>query len=485
VVSAELGEGGMPLGWGQKSYRNLESLVSRGVNFDDTSPFWDYEFTEIAALNFPAGDSIQGIDENNFYRYHYLTPDELQWAQVRYTRNADGKWKPSSAVNFGREQSSNFGNFLKFAAPLFLVAIPGIAQTIGATAFNSLGLTVSPTVATAVGNVAVSTALSGGDIEQAVINQLAAGVGSYAGAFAGQAVDSARIGRVVASVTTAAATGGDIKAALLSSGANAMFDFDFLAPASGAAVTYDPSAFEGYDAGQAPDGWSITTQQAIDNYAAMNIAPAFDVATLTDVYDPYEYDVYDFQDVETPAPDFGTVNYPLPTFEEPPAPYIDVPNITVPPTTPMNESASDWVSSVVTGVTALAAAAMKLIPTIQALRNGDVIRSGSMTNTGGVVTANSNGTITTRNSTTGAVSTTIPPVGKAYQTPDGNIITNNGNGTYTVVKPDGTRYTGNYTATSTTGNLNVGAGSGFFSNPQNVMLAGGAALLAILLLKGN
>lgn len=271
-----------------------------------------------------------------------------------------------------------------------------------------------------------------------------------------------------------------------------MFDWfsDSLAPASGT-VKYDPSVFEGYDAGQAPDGWSLTTQQAIDNYATMYPA-TFDVSSLTQspIFDPANYDAYDFQDVigePTGAlPDFGAYTPPEPVFQEPSAPYINLPNLTTAPNTPAsaNSDSSDWVGSIVTGVTALAAAAMKLIPTIQALRNGDVIKSGSMTNAG-TVTANNNGTITTRNTSTGQVSTTIPAVGKAYQTPDGNIITNNGNGTYTVVKPDGTRYTGNYTSTSTTGGLTVGAGTGFFSNPQNVMLAGGAALLAVLLLKGK
>lgn len=493
-----LDEFGMPVGWGSRSDRYYQTLAQTGISFDDTSPFWDYDFVEIARdVKLLPGDSLQGIDANNFYRYHYLTPDELQWAQVKYTRDASGKWKPSSAVKFGVERSNDFGNFLKFAAPLFLMAIPGVGQAIGATAFGALGVTVSPTIAAAVGNIAVSTALSGGDIERAVINQLAAGAGAFAGGFVGQAVDSARIGQVVASVTTAAATGGDIRAALLSSGVNAMSDFnfsDFLAPASGS-IKFDPSAFEGYDAGQVPDGWSLTTAQAIDNYAAMNVAPAFDESLMTQSYG-YHDPVYTPEDSITPEDtnyggnttsfpiDFGTVNLPLPDFQEPAPPFIDVPNITIPPTTPANEG-SDWLGSVVTGVTALAAAAMKLIPTIQALRNGDVIKSGSMTNTGGVVTANSNGTINTRNSTTGAVSTTIPPVGKAYQTPDGNIITNNGNGTYTVVKPDGSRYVGNYTATSTTGGgLNVGAGSGFFDKPQNVMIAGGL-VLAVLLLKGK
>ena len=610
--AAILDEFGMPVGYFDRAFRNLESLVSRGVMFDDTSPFWDYDFAEFIPLNFTPGDSLQGIDANNVYRFHYLTPDELTWARVQYTRDAAGKWKPSSAVQFGKEQSSNFGNFLKFAAPLFLVAIPGVGQAIGAAAFSAVGATVSPAVAAAVGNVAISTALNGGDIERSVVSALAGGLGSAAGGFAGAALDSAAIGKIVSTLTTTAATGGDIKAALLSTVAQtgvskmsdwfSSFDFnsgadltvaeDWLVPNSGA-VKYDPAAFEGYTTGVADD-WSLTTQQAIDNYTAQygtvdfsmtqnplitgyhdpvyteddsitpddsnygvgSVFPDFnsgaDLTVAEDwlvpnsgavKYDPAAFEGYttgvaddwslttqqaidnytaqygtvDFSMTQNPLitgyhdpvyteddsitpddsnygvgsvfPDFGTINVPLPQFEEPGAPYVNPPHvggdITKPPASPSENSAGDWLGAIVTGVTALASAAIKLVPTIAALKNADVIKSGSLTSAGAIVTANNNGTITTRNQTTGAVSTTIPAVGKAYQTPDGNIVTNNGNGTYTVVKPDGTRYVGNYTSTSTTGNLTTGAGSGFFSNPQNVMLAGGAALVLVLLMKGK
>jgi len=491
-------------------FKNIQTLTGQGVFFDETSPYTGYDFAEIAALRFTPGDSVQGIDAANFYRYHYLTPDELNWAQVKYTKT-DGVWKASSAVAFGSEQSGNFGNFLKFAAPIFLMAIPGVGQAIGATAFSAVGVTVSPAIAAAVGNVAVSTALNGGDIERAVTSALAGGLGAVAGGFVGSAVDSAFVGRVVASATRAAATGGDMKTAVLSTladtGVKAMQDFDFasfdflatgpqeeqsfdwLAPASGS-VKYDTEVFSEYGLVQ-PDGWSISTQQAIDNYM-MGLGTVDTSSLITGYHDPVytENDVIDQWDTNYGVPsgygnsDFPTYEAPLPPFVEPGAPWINTPSIQIGQQQQTQET--DWVGSIVTGVTALAAAAMKLIPTIQALRNGDVIKSGSMNAGGETVTANANGTITTRNTTTGATNTTIPQVGKAYQTPDGSIITNNGNGTYTVIRPDGSRYTGNYN-TNSAGTLVGGAtgGGGFFDDPKNVMLAGGAALLALLVLKGN
>ncbi len=163
--------------------------------------------------------------------------------------------------------------------------------------------------------------------------------------------------------------------------------------------------------------------------------------------------------------------------------------INTPPKTPINsggstaESGTNWANV----ITAAAAAALKLIPVVQALRQSDIVRAGQMVGTN-TVTANNNGTITTRNPNTGQTSTSIPPVGAAYQTADGNIVTNNGNGTYTVVRPDGSRYTGNY-STNSTGALVGGATGGvssFMADPANKpIIYGGLALAAILLLKGN
>lgn len=280
---------------------------------------------------------------------------------------------------------------------------------------------------------------------------------------------------------------------------------DWLQPSSGGSG-YDQSVFADYYAGGLTDadfdGGNLGTLEqmiAASNAALWQPDPMNQTFQPTGYHDPVYMpeDVIDANDSnygtvsnyptysDPTFQDFGTVNTGLEDINIPV--YTDTPQINQLPQTPVNSSNSgsdgDWLGSFVTGVTALAAAAMKLIPTIQALKNSDVIKSGTTTGAGNVITANNNGTITQRNGSTGAVSTIIPPVGTAYQTPDGNIITNNGNGTYTVVRPDGTRYTGNYTATSTTGGGLTTTGGSISQN--DMLLYGGLALAAMLLLKGK
>lgn len=70
---------------------------------------------------------------------------------------------------------------------------------------------------------------------------------------------------------------------------------------------------------------------------------------------------------------------------------------------------------------------------------------------GQLVTANSNGTLTTRDPATGRTVTVKPQTGVPYALAGGGAIVNNGDGTYTRVNPDGSQVVSRYTAAHAAG----------------------------------
>lgn len=173
--SGNLDDYGMPYGWGDpKSYNNLEALTNLGVNFDDTSAYSGYDFGSLAGLGFRAGDSIQGVDANRFYKYSY--PDESQdnkWYKTEYT-NQNGKWTPGQ-TQYGQEVKGNFKDFVKTAAPIALSVIPGVgtglSSMFGGGAIGNIGAGA----VLGAGNAAIQ----GGDIGKgALYGGLGGGIGT-------------------------------------------------------------------------------------------------------------------------------------------------------------------------------------------------------------------------------------------------------------------------------------------------------------------
>jgi hypothetical protein len=80
-----------------------------------------------------------------------------------------------------------------------------------------------PTATTVIGNIAISTALNGGNVEQATKNAamsyVAGGAGDIAGGYAQLATDSEFIGLMAGTATQTAILGGDIKTAVLTKAA--------------------------------------------------------------------------------------------------------------------------------------------------------------------------------------------------------------------------------------------------------------------------
>jgi hypothetical protein len=346
---------------------------------------------------------------------------------------------------------SFFGDFFSTIAPLTPVIgiglsllIPGLGSAIGAAVLGDTAALAYPALATAIGNTALSTALNGGNIEAAVAASVAGFAGGSVGGVVGGSLDSALIGKAAAAATSAAISGGDLKTAvgnaLLAQGVQSMKLGDFFSDATAPAVDY---TFQGsVDPGFGAPGSLLGTLDPTQPVADVGVGlPTFD---------------YTFG---------GSVD---PGFNSPPSGIVDVAPVLIPPpdlsTPPTAPSGGGFVAT----LTDLAVAAIKINQAYQAA-NKPQIRT-AVVGAGGTTIASANGTVSTRNPLTGAVTVGKPAPGTPYALADGRVIINNGNGTFTTAYPDGRTVTTPYAATPS------GA-------PSNTLLYAGLAAGAFFLLR--
>lgn len=150
-----------------------------------------------------------------------------------------------------------FRNLVSDLGPILpaLLAITGAGALVGESILGAAGVAASETVTAAVGNVAIQTALNGGDVGKAAVATAVGLVSNGAGQLVGESAGSAVVANVAQAATQATLTGGDIKQAvgmaLVQSGGQALV--------SQPAVEYQP-----IDQGTAsPDttGTNLTTTQ--------------------------------------------------------------------------------------------------------------------------------------------------------------------------------------------------------------------------------
>ena len=232
-------------------------------------------------------------------------------------------------------------------------------------------------------------------------------------------------------------------------------------------------------------------------------APTIEVPTMLDDpftlpegydigFDPYTFDIPEF---DIPAFEVPTLDAGEPVYMEPVsletvtvdqvapltpdalasvevADFASVPVTTVPP-----PAADEWtLREVITDATAAMVAAAGLVVAFNRLRDvagGGAVNStaSARTGTGAQVQARDDGMVWTRDPQ-GRVTSSKPAAGLLQMTTTGNGIINNGNGTYTLIRPDGSRSTLRYPGT---------AGAALSSLPAWApwALAGGAALLLV------
>lgn len=387
--------------------------------------------------------------------------------------------------------------FRKNALPIvgiLIMFIPGIGQMIGSFIMGPLFATTYPAITSAIGSVAMKTALNGGDIGSAVIGTVTAGFGDVVGGI----VDFPVLSDVASSVAVAAVRGDDLNNAAVSglisgglSNAGSLFS-------GGSMDDFDYGSF--YDS-YGNDGMSI---DSFDNFDGAfdpgdYYLPAFD--DFGGAFDPGSYDYPD----PISYSDAGSGNYgdwgSSPTPD--PANYSDVGSEGYgdwgagPTQNPANYTDAgttgygDWGGSTSTPVTT----GGSKVPNTSGVSFDSVLNSlSSVVKLGlqvnSAVRGQTNTTLragalpvgTTAN-TNGRLSNGQQiPVGAVYRTSNGGAVVNNGDGTYTVAQPNGQATVKNYSNNQTMGNLPTGAKTGIM--PGNTLLYAGLGIGAVLLLKG-
>lgn len=376
--------------------------------------------------------------------------------------------------------------FLPFIA--IVGAAVGLPVLLGESILGAVGITVESTAISAtIGNVAVNTVLTGGDVGAALAKAAAGAAGAYVGDFAGTGLDSVEIGKIAESAATAAIQGKDPKnaAALsaitlgISMGEEYFFDdtdtvvfdedtislddigvdldsFDLDAIIAENEInlesldlTIDSELPD--DTGNIFNGVGEAVELNLDNYwdgIGVN-------AETADVVDPYnrvlipgdqavqmteaeiqaELDrVYRESQGQTVAAgrSYSTRKADLP----PPAAQVKVPTL-------LDQT---------TYADKLLKAAVGIGASVKAIANGTFRPAYTMSPYG-----------TAR----------VQAVGVPITQPDGSVIVNNGNGTQTIRYPNG--------STKTVG-TNYSSGSMFGGISSTTLLIGGGVLLAALLL---
>lgn len=357
------------------------------------------------------------------------------------------------AINRGHTFLQTIAPVLPVVMVALAIFVPGAGLAIGSAIMGSVGAGAAavayPAVAAAIGNIAISAAVNGGDIERAVVNGLAGGLGGVAGGYVATASQIPAMGVAAsAAVSTfvrdrdADNIGRSVGMSLLSyAGAPAapaqeklQVEFDY---AFGGEVATDYGLPDDLFAGSfLPDelGAGFTADYAFggDIYAGYGGGASGD---------PYNAD----PSYSSTGTDYLYGGSTVPGYSSIPA----------------AESGGFWDSfsweSIVDGAASAAVAAIKVNQAWQASQRPS---SG--------VGPRPSSPPGTRVSPSGRTATGgLPPVGAVNPTSDGRYVINNGDGTYTLIDSTGTSTRRSY----------AGAGVGAGAVDTNTMMLWGAGIL--------
>lgn len=359
--------------------------------------------------------------------------------------------------------------FCFYAMPLAGVSV---GNAIGTAVLPASVSAAYPAVATAIGNVAISAALNGGDIKAAVTNvatSIAAQmVGFNAGSFVEGIAGNEFLGALTEVATRTALVGGDIKKAvaifaaergLNMIGSSDSSGFDFFAGFDGGdSFTQDPFS------GNARDLDFTTGQFDFDNYTfpVLEFDGGFGFETGP-VTLPGADDVFTFNPFL--GPDAGAA------ADAAVAPDVRPP--VTPPVAAQPNSAAFNPATIVQTITSSAMAALNLVKAYRSLDTPAIQQTARVVRPNGAVSVVSdNGLIQTR-TPAGQITAQRPPVGVPQATLNGNYIVNNGDGTYSVVDPAGQTVRYSYGANA--------PGGGLLEGVSPLMLAAGAGALFLIM----
>jgi hypothetical protein len=373
-----------------------------------------------------------------------------------------------------KEQQSIGEAFAELAGMAFAAAsffVPGVNAAIAGAIFSPATIAAYPALTTITTNTIVQTALNGGDVERAVQLSVAAYVGANVGGFVAGVSDSKALGTLSSAATRAALTGGDVEKAVVSAvvslAPDALRGVDVAGPALSPVADPDKLAIEtpgpmmndydygyGYSTG---DAFTLTPEGVAPELSAFNVSndavSLFDLNS-SEVTPAFSLDdslimgAYDY----APLDDLPAYQYTIPTG----GPVIDVPavvveaaNVETPAAAaPLAPAASSVdFGTIVKNVTFAAQSALALTQAWNAAKNPTINATARTTTQGKTVSASDSGLIQTTTQS-GQVVAQKPAVGQPQMTTTGNLIVNNGDNTYTLIAPDGSRRVIAYPQTS-------------------------------------
>lgn len=318
----------------------------------------------------------------------------------------------------------------------------GLATELGTAVLGADTAAAFPALADGIGNVCINTALNGGNVQSAVVGAVSGGVGGAVGGAVVSATDSTIAGAAAAAATRAAISGGNIESAALQSlvRSGVQSGANILTTSSSSMIgdsTSDPTYSTAVDGGD-PTGMTQTIDYSGGVYDPSAVIPPDYAGTPADYHDP------------TWSVDGSSEGATLP-----------MPGVTSAPPGPSGVIATGADGS---SLTSLAMTGLKLLQSWSGAGQPAIRTANASTR------PNANGTLT--NLQTGAV--VQMPKGSPYLLPNGSLVTNNGDGTYTTITSSGGVSTTAYQGTSIHGGI---------AGLSPMLLLGGAAVALLLLSK--
>lgn len=329
----------------------------------------------------------------------------------------------------------------------FILPAAGInlAASIGNTLLGSLAVQY-PALASALGRVVLSSAISGTDLKDGIRGAALSLVGGQAGSLIASTVNDATrlelLSKVAGAAANAAIQGGDPRRAagmtLLQNGIASMdniFSSD---------NTVQPT-FTDFD-------------RVVDNAALPSDLPA----------------------VQYLPPPMPTLDVPTVTIADQVAPSVS-PATTTPPVAA--SPGIDWrgLQNIVNFASSAAITVARTVQAVRAAGNPPLVTAAQVTTPAGQRATMLDDGFIRQTGADGRQTMTRPTVGVPHSTVTGNIAINNGDGSYILIRPDGSstvnRY-GRYDSAGTDGG-SLSSGSVFGNIPPALLIGGGVLILAL------
>ena len=353
------------------------------------------------------------------------------------------------------------------------------ASTVGGIVLGSTTAAAYPLLATTIGNVALQTVINGGDVKAAVVSSLLASAGVLAGGAAkATTIDLTKVDALGKLSEVAAKTyvyGGDVKSAVageaLKLGVSNMGSFlDWFSSGSSSApiqlLANDLTPLVVPDLMPIPDITITPSPAPAISTIDQTIAPIGQPS----IFQPVPIDNTVLQPLST----IPTINTVIPSASSNSSP------------TPSSENSSlPSFGTIVQNITGTALAALSLVNAYKQTQAPVSTVSRTVTNSGAVQSVQNDGLIHTQNPN-GTQNVGMPAPGHPVSTTSGALVVNNGNGTYTLIQPNGSTQILQYpqSALNAPSYTNQPSGiSAAIGSVPTVYLLGGAGLIAFLLMR--